>query len=88
MADPIPNDETEQNREDIKHVAILELTGYATSRDTLIVKATLLTRVRGKNFFAPIGDYPQKIIDLGTGTGTWAIEGESKLHIASRGYLF
>ncbi|KAI4862701.1 S-adenosyl-L-methionine-dependent methyltransferase [Hypoxylon rubiginosum] len=52
---PIPNDETEQNREDIKHVAILELTG-------------------GKNFFAPIGDYPQKIIDLGTGTGTWAIE--------------
>ncbi|XDG08187.1 hypothetical protein ABKA04_007802 [Annulohypoxylon sp. FPYF3050] len=53
--DPIPNDETEQNREDMKHVAILELT-------------------RGKNFFAPIGDHPQKIIDLGTGTGTWAIE--------------
>ncbi|KAI1372373.1 S-adenosyl-L-methionine-dependent methyltransferase [Hypoxylon crocopeplum] len=52
---PIPNDETEQDREDIKHVAILELT-------------------RGKNFFAPIGDHPQKIIDLGTGTGTWAIE--------------
>ncbi|KAI0893590.1 S-adenosyl-L-methionine-dependent methyltransferase [Annulohypoxylon nitens] len=52
---PIPNDETEQNREDMKHVAILELT-------------------RGKNFFAPIGDHPQKIIDLGTGTGTWAIE--------------
>ncbi|KAI1770304.1 S-adenosyl-L-methionine-dependent methyltransferase [Hypoxylon cercidicola] len=52
---PIPNDETEQNREDIKHVAILELT-------------------RGKYFFAPIGDHPQKIIDLGTGTGTWAIE--------------
>ncbi|KAI0011878.1 S-adenosyl-L-methionine-dependent methyltransferase [Xylariaceae sp. FL0662B] len=52
---PIPNDETEQNREDIKHAAFLELT-------------------RGKYFFAPIGDYPQKIIDLGTGTGTWAIE--------------
>ncbi|KAI2467618.1 S-adenosyl-L-methionine-dependent methyltransferase [Annulohypoxylon bovei var. microspora] len=52
---PIPNDETEQNREDMKHVAILELT-------------------RGKNFFAPVGDHPQKIIDLGTGTGTWAIE--------------
>ncbi|KAI0881385.1 S-adenosyl-L-methionine-dependent methyltransferase [Annulohypoxylon maeteangense] len=52
---PIPNDETEQNREDMKHVAMLELT-------------------RGKNFFAPIGDHPQKIIDLGTGTGTWAIE--------------
>ncbi|KAI1137331.1 S-adenosyl-L-methionine-dependent methyltransferase [Hypoxylon sp. FL0543] len=52
---PIPNDETEQNREDIKHIAFLELT-------------------RGKHFFAPIGDHPRKIIDLGTGTGTWAIE--------------
>ncbi|KAI0179086.1 S-adenosyl-L-methionine-dependent methyltransferase [Hypoxylon sp. FL1284] len=52
---PIPNDETEQNREDIKHVAILELT-------------------KGIKVFSPIGDYPQKIIDLGTGTGTWAIE--------------
>ncbi|KAI1074841.1 S-adenosyl-L-methionine-dependent methyltransferase [Whalleya microplaca] len=44
-----------RNREDIKHVAFLELT-------------------RGKYFFSPIGDYPQKIIDLGTGTGAWAIE--------------
>ncbi|OTB02713.1 hypothetical protein M426DRAFT_193069 [Hypoxylon sp. CI-4A] len=52
---PIPNDETEQNREDMKHAAILELTN-------------------GKYFYAPIGDHPQKIIDLGTGTGTWAIE--------------
>ncbi|KAI1764674.1 S-adenosyl-L-methionine-dependent methyltransferase [Hypoxylon sp. FL1150] len=52
---PIPNDETEQDREDVKHVAFLELT-------------------RGKPFFAPIGSHPQKIIDLGTGTGTWAIE--------------
>lgn len=24
--------------------------------------------------FAPIGDYPQKILDIGTGTGVWAIE--------------
>ncbi|KAI0106809.1 S-adenosyl-L-methionine-dependent methyltransferase [Daldinia grandis] len=51
----IPNDETEQNRDDIKHTASLELT-------------------RGKYFFAPIGETPQKIIDLGTGTGSWAIE--------------
>jgi ribosomal protein L11 methylase PrmA len=29
----------------------------------------------GKLFYAPIGDYPQKILDLGTGTGIWAIEG-------------
>lgn len=29
----------------------------------------------GKLFMAPIGDNPQKIIDLGTGFGEWAIEG-------------
>ncbi|KAK8075679.1 hypothetical protein PG997_010342 [Apiospora hydei] len=28
----------------------------------------------GKLFYAPIDDNPQKIIDLGTGTGIWAIE--------------
>jgi len=28
----------------------------------------------GKPFLAPIGDHPQRILDLGTGTGTWAIE--------------
>ncbi|ORY70306.1 S-adenosyl-L-methionine-dependent methyltransferase [Pseudomassariella vexata] len=52
---PIPNDETEQNREDMLHAMMLEVTN-------------------GKLFFAPIGDYPQKILDLGTGTGIWAIE--------------
>lgn len=54
---PLPNDDDEQNREDMKHVMMLELTD-------------------GKLFFAPIGDHPHKIIDLGTGTGIWAIEGE------------
>ncbi|UQC76444.1 methyltransferase [Colletotrichum lupini] len=52
---PIPNDETEQNREDMLHAMMLEATD-------------------GKLYFAPIGDNPQKIIDLGTGTGIWAIE--------------
>ncbi|KAK4234259.1 S-adenosyl-L-methionine-dependent methyltransferase [Achaetomium macrosporum] len=52
---PIPNDDIEQNREDMKHAMMLELTD-------------------GKLFFAPIGDNPQKIIDLGTGTGIWAID--------------
>lgn len=51
---PIPNDDTEQARDEMKHIATLELTG-------------------GKLFFAPIGDHPQQIIDLGTGTGSWAI---------------
>lgn len=53
---PIPNDETEQNREDMLHAMMLEVTN-------------------GKLFFAPIVEQPQKILDLGTGTGIWAIEG-------------
>ncbi|KAK0624950.1 S-adenosyl-L-methionine-dependent methyltransferase [Bombardia bombarda] len=57
---PIPNDDIEQNREDMKHALMLELTDGGTRS--------------GKLFFAPIGDNPQKIIDLGTGTGIWAIE--------------
>ncbi|KAH8896217.1 S-adenosyl-L-methionine-dependent methyltransferase [Thozetella sp. PMI_491] len=52
---PIPNDDVEQNRDDMKHAMMLELTD-------------------GQLFFAPIGDNPQKIIDLGTGTGIWAID--------------
>lgn len=28
----------------------------------------------GKLFMAPIGDNPQRILDLGCGTGSWAIE--------------
>ncbi|KAL7818341.1 S-adenosyl-L-methionine-dependent methyltransferase [Trichoderma gracile] len=34
----------------------------------------MLEATDGKLFYAPIGDYPQKILDLGTGTGLWAIE--------------
>jgi hypothetical protein len=40
----------EQNREDMKHAMLMELTD-------------------GKLLYAPIGDYPQKIVDIGTGTG-------------------
>jgi hypothetical protein len=47
---PIPNDDLEQNREDMKHAMLMELTG-------------------GKLLYAPIGDHPQKILDIGTGTG-------------------
>ncbi|KFZ23353.1 hypothetical protein V502_02174 [Pseudogymnoascus sp. VKM F-4520 (FW-2644)] len=52
---PIPNDDFEQNREDMKHAMLMELTD-------------------GKLFYAPIGENPQKILDIGTGTGIWAIE--------------
>ncbi len=37
----------------------------------------------GHLFYAPIGDYPQKIIDLGTGTGIWAMEMGDKFPSAS-----
>ncbi|KAJ6779594.1 hypothetical protein PWT90_08510 [Aphanocladium album] len=47
---PIPNDDQEQSREDMKHVMLMELTD-------------------GKLYFAPTGKHPQKIVDIGTGTG-------------------
>lgn len=31
--------------------------------------------LNGELFFAPIGRLPQKIVDLGTGTGIWAMDG-------------
>lgn len=37
----------------------------------------MLEATDGRLYYAPIGDYPQKIIDLGTGTGTWAIQSTS-----------
>ncbi|KAF8850351.1 S-adenosyl-L-methionine-dependent methyltransferase [Acephala macrosclerotiorum] len=49
-----PNDESEQEREDMKHAMVVNLCG-------------------GKLHYAPL-DNPQKIIDIGTGTGIWAID--------------
>jgi SAM-dependent methyltransferase len=40
-----------------------------------MLHAMMLEATNGKLFYAPIGDYPQKVLDLGTGTGIWAIEG-------------
>lgn len=39
----------------------------------------MLEATDGRLFYSPIGDYPQKIADLGTGTGLWAIEGTVSL---------
>ncbi|KAK3332960.1 S-adenosyl-L-methionine-dependent methyltransferase [Cercophora scortea] len=52
---PMPSDQIEQDREDMKHIMMLELT-------------------EGEYFLAPIDGGPKKIIDLGTGTGVWAID--------------
>ncbi|KAH7147923.1 S-adenosyl-L-methionine-dependent methyltransferase [Fusarium sp. MPI-SDFR-AT-0072] len=61
---PIPNDDAEQNRDDMKHAMMLELTN-------------------GNLFFSPIVKNPQKIIDLATGTGIWAIDIADKFPSAS-----
>ncbi|RDA92019.1 hypothetical protein CP533_0998 [Ophiocordyceps camponoti-saundersi (nom. inval.)] len=51
---PIPNDDIEKEREDLKHAMLLELTD-------------------GVLFYAPV-ENPRRILDIGTGTGIWAIQ--------------
>jgi len=47
-------------------------------RETL--RHTMLKELlEGKLYLAPIGENPQKIIDLGTGFGDWAIEGTTQV---------
>lgn len=55
-----PNDESEQEREDMKHAMVVNLCG-------------------GKLHYAPL-DNPQNIIDIGTGTGIWAIDSKVVPH--------
>jgi hypothetical protein len=50
-----PNDDSEQDREDMKHAMVGNLCQAL--------------------HFAPIGPSPHEILDMGTGTGIWAIEG-------------
>lgn len=42
-----------------------------------MLHAMMLEATDGRYFYAPLGDNPQKIADLGTGTGIWAIESMS-----------
>jgi len=49
-----PNDDSEQDREDMKHAMVINLCQ--------------------RLHFAPIGERVQNILDMGTGTGIWAIE--------------
>lgn len=59
-----PNDESEQEREDMKHAMVVNLCG-------------------GKLHYAPLHN-PQNIIDVGTGTGIWAIDGKITIWYISR----
>lgn len=43
-------------------------------KDRLDMQFHAIHEVLGKYFYAPIVDNPQDIIDIGTGTGTWAID--------------
>lgn len=52
-----PNDDSEQEREDMKHAMVVNLCQAL--------------------HYAPIGPNPHNILDLGTGTGIWAIESKS-----------
>ncbi|KAK3384631.1 S-adenosyl-L-methionine-dependent methyltransferase [Lasiosphaeria ovina] len=55
---PFPNDDVEQNRDDMKHTMSLML-------------------CRGAHFYAPVEDMFKngaQVLDLGTGTGIWAME--------------
>lgn len=41
--------------------------------------AAIVTAMGDRLHFAPIRDKPENILDLGTGTGIWAVESESFL---------
>lgn len=49
------------------------------SREDML-HAMMLEATDGRLFYAPLADNPQRIIDLGTGTGTWAMESMAALH--------
>ncbi|KAI9877609.1 MAG: hypothetical protein M1830_003317 [Pleopsidium flavum] len=56
-------------------VVVIMLTRREKENDRLDIAHKLFdVRLKGKLHLAPIGKNPQRILDLGTGTGIWAIE--------------
>jgi hypothetical protein len=47
------------------------------------IHAMMMELTNGRLFMADVGDHPQKIIDLGTGTGTWVVDVADKFPSAS-----
>lgn len=41
------------------------------------MKHAMVKMLCGQLYFAPIGEHPHEILDIGTGTGIWAIESRS-----------
>ncbi|KAH0548522.1 hypothetical protein GP486_007933 [Trichoglossum hirsutum] len=48
--------------------------------------AMVMELVEGRLHFAPIGDRPQRILDIGTGTGIWAIDSAGRPISQRRGH--
>ena len=69
-----PNDPSEQDREDMKH-AVSPLLAHLNA--VLIQASQMVVMLCQTLHFAPIGPNPQNVMDMGTGTGIWAIESES-----------
>lgn len=44
------------------------------------MKHAMVKMLCGQLFFAPIGEHPHEILDVGTGTGIWAIESMRQMH--------
>jgi hypothetical protein len=63
-----PNDNSEQEREDMKH-------------------AMLSLLCDGQLHFAPFHETPQEILDMGTGTGIWAIESKAGVKPKAHGLV-
>ncbi len=38
------------------------------------MKHAMVKMLCGQLYFAPISEHPQEVLDIGTGTGIWAIE--------------
>lgn len=39
-----------------------------------MVHEVFVSGMGGKLYFAPVGDEPSRVLDIGTGTGIWAIQ--------------
>lgn len=65
-----PNDEREQDRLDLVNFHLIPTRQNFTDRQSHHIYLMLL---KGELFRAPIKN-PERVLDLGTGTGLWAIE--------------
>jgi len=69
-----PNDEV-SNDTDPDPVHLRNIEPFQDEKDRLDIMHKLFeVRLEGKLHMAPIGEDPQRILDIGTGTGIWAMD--------------